>query len=265
MPVTGKPALPWPCVNQGGPGSRICLDTLPRLEKELALPLESVRALAFWQVRNGQIITLVGPEDRYFRGRLTEVSSTSAKVVPFVELPFPVESPLSITVFQALPEKERFELILQKLTEIGINRIVPYQSTRSTTLSEREIGQRKAHRWPTVLIKASQQCRRAMIPELAPVAEWSQVLDEMSASQEALLFYEKQGQEGVGSILRQKQLKSLALIIGPEGGFCDDEVLSAKEKGARIVSLGPRVLRTETAAIAAATVCQMLSGDLNSI
>lgn len=143
MPDTGRPDLPWPCVNQGGAGSRICLDAIPMLEKELALPMESVRALAFWQARNGQIVTLVGPGERYFRGRLTEVSGSAARVVPFVELPYPVESPLSITVFQALPDKERFELILQKLTEIGVQRIVPFQSKRSTTLPEREMAQKK--------------------------------------------------------------------------------------------------------------------------
>ncbi|APG26919.1 hypothetical protein A7E78_03140 [Syntrophotalea acetylenivorans] len=256
--------MPWPCVNQGGPGSQICLVANPILEKELALPSESVRALTFWQARNGQIVTLVAPGERYFRGRLTEVSDSSAKVVPFVELPFPVESPLSITVFQALPEKERFELILQKLTEIGVHRIVPFQSTRSTTLSEREMAQKKAHRWPSILLKASLQCRRAMIPELAPVVDWTHVLEEISASQEALLFYERQEGQGVGSILRQRQLNSLALIIGPEGGFCNNEVLLAQKKGARVASLGPRIFRTETAAIVAATVCQMVSGDLDT-
>lgn len=257
--------MPWPCVNQGGPGSRICLDTIPVLEKELALPLESVRALAFWQARNGQIITLVGPGNRCFRGRLTAVSDSAAKVIPFAELPFPVESPLSITVFQALPEKERFELILQKLTEIGVHRIVPFQSLRSTTLPEREIAQKKAHRWPSIVLKASKQCRRAMIPELAPVFEWSQVLDEMTASQETLLFYERQGQKGLVRILQQQQPTSLALIIGPEGGFCDTEVLAAQKKGAWVVSLGPRILRTETAAIVAAAACQTVCGDFDMV
>lgn len=102
-----------------------------------------------------------------------------------------------------------------------------------------------------------------MIPELAPVVEWSHVLEEMTASQAAFLFYERQEGQGMGSFLRQQELHSMALIIGPEGGFCKSEVLSAQEKGARVASLGPRVLRTETAAIAAATVCQMLSGDLD--
>lgn len=141
-PVTGRLVLPWPCVNQGGPDSQVLLESIPILEKELALPFESVRALAFWKARVGQIITLVGPENRYFRGRLTSVADTVATVVPFVELPVPVESSLCLTVFQALPERERFELVLEKLTEIGVQRIVPFQSQRSITLQERDAGQK---------------------------------------------------------------------------------------------------------------------------
>lgn len=262
--VIGRPVLSWPCVNQGGQDSLIRLDIIPTLEKELALPFESVRALAFWRPRVGQIITLVGPEHRYFRGRLTAVSDSEARVVPFVDLTVPVESPLSITVFQALPEKERFELILQKLTEIGVQRIVPFHCLRSTTLSVREAAQKKSHRWPEVLLRAARQCRRAMIPELGPVVEWHHVLSEMTASQESLLFFEGREQQRLGQFLTQPQLGSLSLIIGPEGGFCDTEVLAAKNNGARIVSLGPRILRTETAAIVAASVCQLLCGDLGN-
>lgn len=255
--------MPWPCVNQGGTSSQIFLDTIPILEKELALPLESVRALAFWKVRVGQVITLTGPENRYFRGRLTSVANAVATVVPFVELPVPVESPLCLTVFQALPEKERFELVLEKLTEIGAQRIVPFHSKRSTTLQERDAVQKKSHRWPAVLLRAAKQCRRAMIPELAPVVQWSQVLEEMAASQRTLLFYEGQDRHGLSHHIGQWKPNSLALIIGPEGGFCKEEVISAQELGAQIVSLGPRILRTETAAIVAATACQMLYGDLD--
>ncbi len=256
--------MPWPCVNQGGSGSQIRLETVPMLEKELALPPESVRALAFWQARAGQIITLSGPGQRYFRGRLTSVADSAATVVPFVELPFPVESPLCLTVFQALPEKERFELVLQKLTEIGVQRIVPFQSLRSITLLERDALQKKSHRWPAVLLRAAKQCRREMIPELAPVVEWPQVLNEMCASQRALLFCEGQSRQGLGQLLRHWQPNSLALIIGPEGGFCDGEVVAAQELGAQVVSLGPRILRTETAAIVAAAACQMLCGDFDN-
>jgi 16S rRNA (uracil1498-N3)-methyltransferase len=229
----------------------------------LALPLESVRALAFWKIRAGQIITLTGPGERYFRARLTSVADSTATVVPFVELPASVESPLYLTVFQALPEKERFELVLEKLTEIGVQRIVPFHSQRSITLLERDAGQKKSHRWPAVLLRAAKQCRRAMIPELAPVVEWPQVLEEMVASQRKLLFYEGQGRQGLSQYPGHRQINSMALIIGPEGGFCEQEVVTAQELGAEVVSLGPRILRTETAAIVAATACQMLWGDLD--
>lgn len=262
MQVIGRPDLQWPCVNRGGVASLIRLESIPPLEKELALSPESARALAFWQARPGQIITLTGPENRYYRGRLTTRTDSEARVVPFAELPAPVESPLQITVFQALPEKERFELVLQKLTEIGVHRIVPFQSQRSTTLEERDALQRKSHRWPDVLLRAARQCRRAMIPELGTIADWPQVMDQAKETSLALLLYEGEGGQGLGRILQQAQPSSLSLIIGPEGGFSAMEVAAAEERGAVTVSLGPRILRTETAAIMAAGVCQAFCGDL---
>lgn len=256
--------MSWPCVNQGGEGSLIGLERVPVLDKEVALPLQSVRALVFWQAKAGQIVTLSGPGQRYFRGRLTTVSERGAMVVPFFEFARPVESPLRLTVFQALPEKERFELILEKLTEIGVRRIVPFHSLRSTTLKQRDAAQEKSHRWPSVLLRAARQCRRAMIPELAPVVEWSHVLEEISAADKTLLFYEGPGKQGLAGVLSRQGQQNLALIVGPEGGFKDVEIVSAQEKGVEIINLGPRILRTETAAIVAATACQVLYGDLGS-
>ncbi len=252
--------MPWPCVNAGGSESLIRLDSIPVLETEVALPEDSVRALAFWKVRPGQILTLILSEHRYFRARLTQLSDHEARVVPFFEFVRPVESSLRLTVFQALPEKERFELILQKLTEIGVQRIVPFRSGRSTTLARRDALQQKSHRWPEVVLRAARQCRRAMIPELSPVTEWPAVLEEMADAQRTLLFFEGPG-EALGSLPQRSPLHRLALIVGPEGGFDPAEVCMAAARGAEVVSLGPRLLRTETAAIAAATACQVIWGD----
>lgn len=91
---------------------------------------------------------------------------------------------------------------------------------------------------------------------------WPQVLEEMAASQQTLLFYEGQEWQGLSHYMGHQQLNRLALIIGPEGGFNKEEVGAAQEHGAQVVSLGPRILRTETASIVAATTCQMLYGDL---
>jgi hypothetical protein len=87
MPVAGMPVLPWPCVNQGGPSNLVLLEIIQILEKVLALPLDSVRALAFLQVIAGRVIALKVSEQRYFCSRLTSVADTVATVVPFVELP----------------------------------------------------------------------------------------------------------------------------------------------------------------------------------
>ncbi|MCD6527660.1 MAG: 16S rRNA (uracil(1498)-N(3))-methyltransferase [Desulfuromonas sp.] len=248
------------CVNQGGRDSRISCDTVLQLEQECFLGAAGLQALQIWQARPGEVMTAVDAQQRYFRARISALDAEQAMVIPFAELESP-ESPLEICVYQALPEKERFELVLQKLTEIGVMRIVPFVSEHSTTLEKRDAGQRKSHRWPDVLLKAARQCRRAQLPELAEVHSWSQMLNSLADEDVKLLLSEKgtgwSFREGLGSSRPDR----LALIIGPEGGFEESEIDEAQQYGVVPVSLGSRILRTETAAIVAASLAQFCVGD----
>jgi 16S rRNA (uracil1498-N3)-methyltransferase len=174
-----------------------------------------------------------------------------------------LESSLSLTVYQALPEKERFELILEKLTELGVTRIVPFVSKHSSTLAARDAKQPKSHRWPEVLRRAAVQCRRAIIPELSPCLDFAAVLTDTPETALRLMLYEGEGTSSLKELLAGDECRQVALLIGPEGGFATEEVASARLHGFLPVSLGPRILRTETAAISAATVIQFACGDLN--
>ena len=169
------------CVNKGGPGSFIRLSEVPRLERPVSLSADAAAALGCWQARAGDILTVVDPAQVFYRARLVEDEAGQTAVIPFQSLARPPESPLVIEVYQALPEKERFELILQKLTEIGVSRIVPYVSRRSSTLAERDAGQKKSHRWPDVVLRAAKQCRRGMLPELFPVVSWDEATYRVEA------------------------------------------------------------------------------------
>lgn len=248
------------CVNGGGVASRICSDSCFVLEQEAALSALGRQALETWQARVGEIMTVMDGQQRYFRARITALDEVEARVVPFAELAAP-ESPLEICVYQALPDKERFELVLQKLTEIGVSRIVPFVSHRSATLEQRDAGQKKSHRWPDVLLRAGRQCRRAQLPELAEVHSWDELLASLPEWDVKLLLAEKghawSFQEGIGSGRPDR----LALIIGPEGGFDGEEIEQAQQYGVVPVSLGSRILRTETAAIVAASLAQFCVGD----
>ncbi len=254
--------MPLPCVNHGGHESMIRLCRTPVLEEETALPPEATRALSFWLARPGEILTLIGPDGSAYRGRVSRLIGEEARVVVFEKLPFSPESQVHVTVFQALPQKERFELVLQKLTEIGVDRIVPFVCRRSITPEQRDLGQKKSHRWPEVVLRAAKQCRRALLPELSPVLCWQEVLEEAAAADLRLLLYEKYPGCSLGQMLRRPETVRIALVVGPEGGFTEDEIDEARRSGLLPVSLGSRILRTETAAIVSAAIIQFALGDL---
>lgn len=253
--------MPPSCVNGGGPASLLRLPAVPVPEQELALGSMTHEALRGWEARPGEILTAVDPEHVCHRLRLTSVDEPARGVV-IDRLPRHVESRLAIEVYQALPEKERFELVLQKLTELGVARIVPVETRHSTTLALRDAGQAKSHRWPDVVLRAAKQCRRAMLPELFSVASFQDALKMADAAELRLMFFEGETGWTLAEALGRLRPQRVALLVGPEGGFADDEVEAARAAGFLPVSLGPRILRTETAAIAGAALLQGLLGDL---
>lgn len=250
-----------PCVNRGG------VQSLPRVagrvtpEREIPLTDALATALDCWRARPGEIFTLVDGAGDFYRARLHDDEGRRV-LIPFQNFSIPPESPLEIVVYQALPEKERFELVLQKLTEIGVRRIVPYVSQRSATLDERDSVQKKSHRWPEVLRRAAYQCRRGMLPELAPVFDWPGVLAECAESELRLMLYEGAAGWTLKEALRGQRPERIALLVGPEGGFTAAEVQEAQGVGILPMSLGGRILRTETAAIVGAALVQYALGDL---
>lgn len=251
------------CINSAGELSRFRLTEVPLLEQQLVLGADALAALDCWRGRVGEIVTLTDPQLQEYRARVVAIDQSSVTLLPFAQVAVS-ESPLRITLLQALPEKERFELVLQKATEIGVVRIVPYLSERSTTLAERDAGQKKSHRWPNVLLRAARQCRRAEIPELSAVVDWRDALAECAAAELSLICYEGEGTWPLAEALKDFSGQRVALMVGPEGGYSVEEIEQARSLGVLPVGLGPRVLRTESAAILAAGIIQYSLGDLGS-
>jgi 16S rRNA (uracil1498-N3)-methyltransferase len=250
------------CVNAGGQQSIIRLPAVPVLQQEVLLSGANLDALRCWQARTGEILTVVDPEAMSYRVRISHIDHESATCVPFEKFSAQAESLIRIEVYHCLPDKERFELVMQKLTELGVDRIVPVESQHSTTLLERDAGQKKSHRWPDVINRAARQCRRAMLPELLAAKSYLEALSLSAEAELKLMLYEGDAcwsfRESFGSLKPQ----SVALLIGPEGGFSETEVAEARDAGFVPVSLGPRIMRTETAAIVAAALIQSFLGDL---
>jgi 16S rRNA (uracil1498-N3)-methyltransferase len=229
--------------------------------KEILMKGPPLEALCFQGGRVGSIITLTDPEGNDFRGRVTFLSKDEASIFIFDAFPSPTESSLEIILLQALPEKERMELIIQKATELGISAILPFQSERSISLKEREAKQKKAHRWQHIAIKAVQQSRRAKVPYVGKCRSFQEVLEDCWEDGLKILLWEMGG-ENLKGVLKRSPTKKIYVMVGPEGGFTDREVKLAKERGFIPVKLGQRILRTETAAIALVGILQYELGDL---
>lgn len=257
---SGTPVLRRSCVNSGGAGSSLRLPGVPECDREIVLGDVSATVLRHWQARPGEILTAVDAQGGCWRLRLTGLSPPRG--VPFARLPRPVESPLALEVYQALPSRERFELVLQKLTELGVTRIVPVETARSVTRAERDAAQAKSHRWPDVILRAAKQCRRALLPELYLPVPLAAALALAGPAERKLLLYEGEQGLSLAAALAGPRPQQVALLIGPEGGFAAEEVVAARAAGFLTVGLGPRLLRTETAAIAAAALVQGMLGDL---
>jgi len=260
---TGMPVLSLSCINKGGSQSLIRLPVSPRLEVEKVFYGSLLRSLACWQARPGDIVTVCDPQGKFFRARLTRLTPSEARLVVFSPLSFPPESFLRIDLFQALPQRERFELILEKATEIGVSRIIPFSCRRSITVTERDARQRKSHRWPEVVLRAAKQCRRGTIPELLPVLPWQEALAEAGAAKAVFVFSEREESRRLrDAAAAVSSVRHAALWIGPEGGFTEEEITEMELAGFVAVSLGGRILRTETAAVAGMVMIQHMLGDL---
>lgn len=173
------------------------------------------------------------------------------------------ESPLRITLLQGVARGDKMDLILQKATELGVTAIRPLLTARSTVkLGAEGIAKRHAH-WEGVVAAACEQSGRATLPVLAPAASLAAELSGGGGGLKLLLAPEE-GSPGLAVLLEQHAgaaQQGVRLLIGPEGGFDDAEAAQALAAGFLRCRLGPRVLRTETAGLAAIAALQVLAGD----
>lgn len=173
------------------------------------------------------------------------------------------ESPLNITLFQSLTKGDKMDLIIRQAVELGIKRIIPFKSERSIPRRNEKQDQKKIERWSSKVRSAAAQCRRAYLPVVEPVSSFEHILSRIG-NDLALVPWEKEKTISLTSLLKQPcpAGKAVFLFVGPEGGFEKFEIEALKEAGADVVHVGPRILRTETAATAVITLVQSAWGDL---
>ena len=167
-----------------------------------------------------------------------------------------VELPAKIYLFQGLPKADKMELIIQKAVELGVYCIVPVVMKRTIVKLDAKNEAKKLTRWQGISESAAKQSGRGVIPEVTAPMDFKEALDMAGTLDAVLLPYEKaKGMDEARQLIRSMSgKKSIGIFIGPEGGFDETEILAAGQAGAHMMTLGRRILRTETAGLAALSI-----------
>jgi 16S rRNA (uracil1498-N3)-methyltransferase len=227
------------------------------------LPPEPAAHLArVLRARSGDELTLFNGDGREFAGAVEAVRGSRVSASVGAALCAERESPLALTLLQCLPRGDRMDLIVQKSTELGVSRIQPVLSRRSVVrLDAKQAGSKTQH-WRAIAISACEQCGRNRLPVIDPPLELIDHLSAAEGSRAAAPGLRLVLEPGMSEALPHDPGGGIELAIGPEGGFAAEELEAMRLAGFQRVALGPRILRSETAAIAAIAWLQTRYGDM---
>lgn len=170
------------------------------------------------------------------------------------------ESSINVTLFQCLPKGDKMDFIVQKATELGADKIVPVISKRCVSRPDEKNLVKKIQRWQKIADEASKQCGRGKIPSVESTVNFSSLVREYPKNKLGILFYE-QGGKPISEII-SPDIGEIGIVLGSEGGFEDEEAKAASENGFILVTLGKRILRCETAPVAALSILMNLTGNM---
>lgn len=230
-------------------------------EKEILLTGTDVNHIRnVLRMRTGEEILVSNGQGTDYHCRLESIDDASVAASIMWRLDGNAELPISITLFQGLPKGDKLEFIIQKCVELGAVRIVPVSTRRTIVKLNAKKEQAKKKRWMGISESAAKQSGRGIVPEVTQVMDFSEALREAKSMDVCLIPYElAKGIEHTREVCTSiKPGQSVGIFIGPEGGFEEEEVSQAIEAGAIPLTLGKRILRTETAGMALISVLAYL-------
>ncbi len=191
--------------------------------------------------------------------QIQSISSDEVVAAILEKTPSQTEPPVNVTIYQGMPKSDKMDYIVQKCVELGAIAVVPVITKRTIAIPRDE--EKKIARWQKIAAEAAKQCGRGIIPAVERVMSFKDMIKSLSDDDLNILPYESEKDLSLKNILDNTDRKNINIIIGPEGGFDESEVVLAKEKNVSIVTLGPRILRTETAPLAALSAVMYQLGD----
>lgn len=176
------------------------------------------------------------------------------------------EPPVEVVLFQGIPKSDKMDLIVQKSVELGISRIIPVITERTVVVLRTEKDKEtKIKRWQRIAMEAAKQSNRGIIPKVDLPLDFKKALESSAQMDLGIIPYEKENAKSLKDALKNFNARSIAVFIGPEGGFSEKEMDEAANAGLISVTLGPRILRTETAGIAVLSVVMYEFGGFDGL
>lgn len=211
----------------------------------------------------GAEITVLNGKGQEYLVRIAQINPESVTGTIIRPIERQTEPRVKLTLVQSLPKADKFEWIIQKNTEIGVSRFLPVQTERSAVRFDPSALPKKSERWRKIIREAAEQSGRQIIPELMPLAGWREVLAQLPKGL-VLIPWEGERNRSLQAVLQDNHepAENISVLIGPEGGFSLTEVDLARQHGAQPVTLGPRILRTETAGLVVSAAILYHYGDL---
>ncbi len=231
--------------------------------KTYALDGETARHISkSLRMKSGEELTLVSPSGIQHDCVIDGINADIVSVLVKSSKPCENEPECRVTLYQALPKGDKMELIIQKCVELGVTKIVPVISARCISRPDEKSLAKKRVRWQKIAREAAQQSRRGIVPEIAEAVSFKQAVKLSGENERTVIFYELGG-DSVKDILSDTP-RSVGIFIGSEGGFEEQEVELVLAEGGRKATLGKRILRAETAPLAALSIIMYQTGEFDN-
>ena len=216
------------------------------------------------RAKPGQEVTVVDDAGQAARMAMTAFSATAVTLTLIERLDADTEPPIDITLAPCLLKGDKMEFVVQKAVELGAVGVIPVRSQNCVVRYDAKKAAARQQRWQKIADEAAKQCGRTALLAVEPVTDIKGLIAAEKEQEDSVLvfFYENEDQQTVKDYLRQITAKRIVLLVGPEGGFSLEEAKAVEEAGGKSVTLGPRILRAETAALTAMSVVQYECGDL---
>jgi len=214
------------------------------------------------RLKRGDGIVVFNGSGKEYEGAIIEEGPSSVVIMIQNIFSSKTESQLEITLAQSLLKGDKMDYLIQKATELGVKEMIPFFSSRSVPLIEKSRRPKRYYRWQRIAVEASKQCGRGVVLKIEPLQEYFQILKAASPDSLRLILWEREGVRLKEALERSKEKTKIFSIIGPEGGLSEEEVDQAKRNGFTPVTLGRRILRSETASLFLVSILQYEWGDM---